>query len=94
MIRPEEKKVILSPYILALAMAIHAVFAGLALGLSNSYGSFIGMLLAVLTHKWAESMVIGIAFAKHLASVGMKQTLILLFIFSFATPVGVFAGIL
>ena len=58
-------------------MAIHASFAGLALGLAQNYGAFIGMLLAILTHKWAESMTIGISFAKHLEFVGMKQTVIL-----------------
>jgi len=61
----DEKEVILSPYILVLAMSIHAAFAGLALGLSNEMGPFLGMLLAILAHKWAESMTIGISFAKH-----------------------------
>ena len=86
-------KFVLAPYLLALAMGIHAAFAGLALGVVNDYGGFIGMLAAILTHKWAEAMTIGISFAKHLKDVGMKQTIILLFFFSFFTPLGIAIGI-
>ena len=84
-----EKKLVLAPYILAVAMGIHAMFAGLSLGIVTDFGGFLGMLLAILTHKWAESMTIGISFAKHLRDVGMKQTMILLFMFSFFTPLGI-----
>lgn len=86
-------KFVLAPYLLALAMGIHAAFAGLALGVVEDYGGFIGMLAAILTHKWAEAMTIGISFAKHLKDVGMKQTIILLFFFSFFTPLGIAIGI-
>jgi len=75
-------------------MGIHAAFAGLSLGIGKTYGSFIGMLLAIVCHKWAEAMTIGISFAKHLSQVGMKQTMALLVIFSLATPVGVVIGIM
>jgi len=82
-----------TPYLLAIAMGIHATFAGLALGISKDMGSFIGMLMAILCHKWAEAMTIGISFSKHIADVGMKQTMILLAIFSCATPIGIAVGI-
>jgi len=54
-----------TPYLLAIAMGIHAAFAGLALGITKNTGGFIGMLLAILCHKWAEALTIGISFSKH-----------------------------
>lgn len=66
----------ISPYLLAIAMAIHACFAGLALGLQSEFSGFLGMFLAIVAHKWAESMTIGISFAKNLKLIGMKQAII------------------
>ena len=51
------------------------------------------MFIAIMAHKWAESMTIGISFAKALSDVGYQQTYIILFIFSCATPLGTGIGI-
>jgi zinc transporter 1/2/3 len=87
------KRCNLGPYILALAMGIHAAFAGLALGLSKDMKGFIGLLIAVLAHKWAEALTVGINFAKNLEDIGKKQAVILMFIFSLATPIGMAVGL-
>lgn len=87
------KRCNLGPYILALAMGIHAAFAGLALGLSKDMKGFIGLLIAVLAHKWAEALTVGINFAKNLDDIGKKQAIILMFIFSLATPIGMAVGL-
>jgi len=68
----------MTPYLLTLAMSVHASFAGLALGLQNEMTGFIGMFIAIIAHKWAESMTIGISFAKALSDVGYQQTYIIL----------------
>jgi len=59
----ETKKVkcVMAPYIMCAAIGIHAIFAGLSLGLEEEKGGFLGMLLAVLLHKWAEAMTLGIS---------------------------------
>jgi len=88
----EPKKCNVGPYVLALAMGIHAAFAGLALGLSRDMQGFIGLLAAILAHKWAEALTVGINFAKCIDDIGMKQAILLMVIFSFATPVGMAVG--
>lgn len=87
------KRCNLGPYILALAMGIHAAFAGLALGLSKDMNGFIGLLIAVLAHKWAEALTVGINFAKNLEDIGVRQAIMLMFIFSLATPIGMAVGL-
>lgn len=84
----------IAPYLLAVAMGVHAVFAGLALGISSDLGSFLGMLLAILAHKWAEALTIGISFAKNLEDIGMRQALLLMIIFALSTPIGIAIGII
>lgn len=61
--KDETKKVkcVMAPYIMCCAIGIHAIFAGLSLGLEEEEGGFLGMLLAILLHKWAEAMTLGIS---------------------------------
>ena len=54
----------------------------------------VSIMVAILAHKWAEAMTVGISFAKVLNQIGLKQTIILLNIFTLATPVGILVGIL
>ena len=82
----------LAPYILAVAMGIHAAFAGLALGLQDTMPGLIGMLAAILAHKWAEALTLGISFAKALDDVGRTQSFVLLLIWGLATPGGIILG--
>jgi len=57
----KKAKCVMAPYIMCAAIGIHAIFAGLSLGLEDEKGGFLGMLLAVLLHKWAEAMTLGIS---------------------------------
>lgn len=41
-------------YLLILALSIHAVFEGIALGLQDTKSSILEMLIAILFHKWVE----------------------------------------
>jgi zinc transporter ZupT len=78
------------PYILVLAMGIHASFTGLALGVFSESSAFFGFFLAIILHKWAEAMTIGIAFAK----VNKKRATIMVLLFAIATPLGTLIGVL
>ena len=83
---------VLGPYAILFAMGLHAVFEGLALGLMGNMASFLGFLLAIVFHKWAESMAVGINFLKH--KVTKWKRLIAFCIFALLTPTGVVIGLL
>lgn len=80
------------PYILVLAMGIHAAFTGLALGVFNDKSAFYGFLLAIVLHKWAEALTIGISFSK--SNIKKKRGIIMCLIFAIATPLGALIGLI
>jgi len=51
-------------YLLVFAMAIHSTAAGIALGMQTTFGGTVGLSIALLCHKWAEAMTIGVMFVK------------------------------
>lgn len=53
----------LTPFILQIAIGIHAVFEGLSIGLAESTGDTLALSAAVVCHKWAEGLTLGLAFA-------------------------------
>lgn len=57
----KKSKCVVAPYVMLTAIGIHCIFAGLALGLEDEKSGFMGLLLAILLHKWAESMTMGIS---------------------------------
>ena len=64
----------IGPYLVAMAMGVHAAFAGLALGLQTTFTGFLGMLFAIVGHKWAESIAVGIGFAKEIQKAKLAGT--------------------
>jgi zinc transporter ZupT len=77
-------------YLLVLAMAIHSTAAGLALGLQTTFGGTVGLSIALLCHKWAEAMTIGIMFVQENSN--PWDAAILIVLSGLATPVGVIIG--
>ncbi len=58
----EEKKPFnFLPFVLMIALSVHSIFEGIALGLMNDFGPFINLMVSILIHKFAESMSISIA---------------------------------
>jgi len=53
----------IGPYLLQIAVGIHAVFEGLSIGLASEISDVIALSLAVTCHKWAEGLTLGLAFA-------------------------------
>ena len=45
-----------------MAIGIHAVFEGLALGVSRYTSDTLGLGLSLMAHKWAEGWALGVAF--------------------------------
>jgi len=81
----------MTPFILMIALSVHSIFEGLALGLQPDMPSVVNMLLAIVIHKGAASSSLGISLVKTFPNdFSLCRKLILLF--SFATPLGVIIG--
>ncbi len=48
----------MTPYLLQIAIGIHAVFEGLAIGIEKETTVVLGIALAVCFHKWAEGLTL------------------------------------
>ena len=75
-----------------IALSVHSIFEGLALGLMNKIGPFTNLMVSILIHKFAESMSISIAMQK--SGFEFKKIFYFILLFSFATPLGTLMGIL
>ena len=53
-----------APYILQVAIGIHAVFEGMAIGIEKNAGEVLGITAAVIFHKWAEGLTLVNLFEK------------------------------
>ena len=85
-----KKENTLTPYILLLALSLHGIFEGIALGVINNNSECIILFIAIIAHKWAESFALGISFYK--AKIDSKIFLKMLTLFTFFTPVGILIG--
>ena len=81
-----------TPYLLILALSIHACFEGIALGLQKNGTQIFYMLVAISLHKWVEALSIGINLFKSKIERNMHFKFIL--IFSIMTPLGILFGML
>jgi len=50
--------------LLLIALSIHGLFAGIAIGITTDNREVIDLTIAILLHKWAEAMTLGISLAK------------------------------
>ena len=55
------KKCNMTPFVLMIALSVHAMFEGIALGLFDTQSQVINMMFAILIHKFAEGMSVSIA---------------------------------
>lgn len=75
-----------------LALSIHAIFEGLAVGLEESVASVWYMFLAIATHKFVIIFCVGM----ELVSSRIRSLYIFIYVFAFSivTPLGILAGTL
>eukprot|EP00884_Botryococcus_braunii_P015673 jgi/Botrbrau1/278/Bobra.0022s0247.1 len=81
-----------SPALLMLALCVHAAFEGLTLGLQTSRAGVITVLVAMVSHKWVESIALTTRFLR----AGPRPwwaMILMLFPFAVVVPVGVAVGI-
>ena len=91
MAKPKKEKFNFLPFVLMIALSVHAIFEGLALGLMTEIKPFINLMVSIFVHKFAEAMSISIAMQK--SGFEFKKLFWFMFLFSFATPLGCSIGL-
>lgn len=81
-----------TPFILMIALAMHALFEGIALGLMKTWDSLTNLMIAIIIHKAAESISLALSLQRSFKD--FKTLIGLMVLFSFATPLGTTIGIL
>ena len=81
--------------VLVIALSMHAIFEGIALGLTKEFAATINIMLALILHKPAAALSLGLSITKDFSTQEEpKKGLLLLSIFALATPLGIFVGML
>ena len=80
-----------TPYILLIALSLHAFIAGMALGLTTEDKEIVVTFIAIISHKATAAISLGISLIK--SGVKRAQYFRLILLFSFTTPLGVLTGL-
>jgi len=83
----------LTPFVLMIALSVHALFEGLALGLCPTFRDTFNIVIAIVIHKAAAASSLGIALVKTFDEDFMLVRW-LIFTFALASPIGVLIGML
>ena len=83
----------ISSFVLLIALSTHAIFEGIALGLTKELGATMNIMLALIIHKTAASMSLGISIVKNFTNEDSRKGYMLLFSFALATPIGIALGL-
>ena len=81
----------MTPFILMIALSVHSIFEGLALGLQLNEAQVINIVIAILVHKGAAGSSLGISLVKTFPT-NFRLCRQMIVIFSLATPLGVLIG--
>jgi zinc transporter ZupT len=82
----------ITPYILLVALSIHGLFEGTALGVQKNLNETIFLGIAIISHKWAESLTLGMSFTK--SNTDKNTFLKMILLFAIFTPIGIISGML
>ena len=83
----------LQSFVLLIALSMHAIFEGIALGLSKEFSATLNIMLALILHKPAASFSLGVSITKSFKSENdVKKGILLLSLFALATPIGIMLG--
>ena len=77
--------------VLAVLFSVHSFIAGLALGLQRSNSGGVAISIAIVAHKWIESIVVGTNFAKE--RVPYRTAAPIIIIYACMTPLGIATGL-
>lgn len=82
----------ITPFVLMLALGVHSMFEGIALGLMTQSRQAINLIISIIIHKVAETISISIALNKSFKD--FKTVLKFIILYAFITPIGTTIGIL
>lgn len=83
----------MTPFILMIALSVHSIFEGLALGLQTDISSVLNIVIAICIHKGAAASSLGISLVKTFPD-DFRLCRQLVLLFAIATPLGVGLGML
>ena len=76
-----------------IALSVHSVFEGIAVGLQDDTADILSFLIAIGTHKWAAAMSLGISMSTNLIHSPSTVKLLIL-MFALSTPIGIIIGMI
>ena len=83
---------LITPYILLIALSVHGIFEGIALGVMNTIKECSILFSAIILHKWAAAFALGISFYKSGTETDLFIKMIIIFT-SFG-PLGIIIGMI
>lgn len=81
----------MTPFVLMIGLGVHATFEGLSLGMSKDFSGTLLFAIAIVLHKGAAGMSLGISMGKTFPGQD-KFVIQLLVLFALFTPLGVVIG--
>lgn len=79
--------------VLLIALSMHALFEGIALGLTKDFAATINIMLALILHKPAAALSLGVSITKNFVENNeAKKGILMLTVFAMATPIGISLG--
>ena len=76
-----------------MALSMHALFEGIALGLTKELSATINIMLALALHKPAAALSLGVSITKNFKDPSeLRKGIVMLTIFAVATPIGIMFG--
>lgn len=75
------------PYIIAVLLGFHSLVAGMALGAAAEKSDAIAILVAILSHKWAESFALSLTLVKQ--HITLRESLGIVSVYSLMCPLGI-----
>ncbi|KAL4505216.1 hypothetical protein ABPG72_016283 [Tetrahymena utriculariae] len=86
----ENKMNIIAPFVLQTALNIHETLEGLSIGVEQDFSQCITISLAILVHKWAEGLVLGLALKQSKMRLG--RATMMLAVQAAMNPIGIGIG--
>jgi len=82
------------PFLLVIALSIHSVFEGLALGIQNTQSHVIDIMIAIFAHKILAAFALGVAIVTNSLKQSLIKLTLLILVFSLASPIGSIIGMI
>lgn len=86
----EHSATLTAAYLLLMALSIHSVLAGLALGAQTQTAGFVVVLVAIVAHKSSAAFALGVNLFR--AGLTLRRALWLIVVFATMTPIGILLG--